>query len=201
MTGDDKSPGFNIPVPVGCHDRNAFNEPSAFDGPSYQVETARKHRYVLDVLEPLGTRSDGILLFLEKCTRPAPEFDEITIHNGQDEIYRPGKHRWRPVEFTFYEKLQGDSGSSVNQATEMLYQWWAESVAIVRESKLVPAADIYKNAELQMLDGIGNSVWTYFIYDCWPQKISPADLSYSDSDISVITVTLRYNKAEEKQGR
>lgn len=196
-------PGFNIPFASECHDDNAFQDPSVFDGPDYQVETARKYRYALDILEPFGTQSNesGILLFLEKCTRPTPEYEEITIHNGQDEIYRPGKNKWNPIEFTFYEKLSGKPNDFTNQAAERIYQWWAETVADIRASRLLAAKDFYKNAELQMLDGVGNSVWTYFLYDCWPQKVTPSDLAYSDTDIATVSVTLRYNKAQEKQKR
>lgn len=194
-------PGFNIPFSAECHDENAFQEQAAYLGIDYLAETARKHRYLLDILEPLGNQSDGLLLFLEKCTRPVPEFDEITIHNGQDEIYRPGKTKWNAVEFSFYEKFRGNPGDFTNQAAEKIYQWWAETTAVISESRLAPALNIYKNAELQMVDGIGNSAWTYFLYDCWPQKVSPSDLSYSDSDIATVAVTLRYNKAQEKQKR
>jgi hypothetical protein len=196
-------PGFNIPL-RDCVDPNAFQEQAAFQGPAYTVETARKHRYRLEILEPLGPISqggggDGILLFLEKCTRPTPEVDEITIHNGQDEIYRPGKQRWNPIEFTFYEKLRGDPGDFTNEAAEKIYKWWGEAMIDLQRSIHNPIATYYKRAQLQLLDGVGDPVWTYFIYDCWPQKVTPIDLAYSDTDIATITVTLRFNKCEEKQ--
>jgi hypothetical protein len=138
---------------------------------------------------------------MEKCTRPTPESDEITIHNGQDEIYRPGKNKWNPVEFTFYEKFRGQPGDFTNDAADKIYRWREETVAVLRESRLAPALVMYRNAELQMLDGVGNSAWTYFLYDCWPQKVTPSDLAYSDTDIATVSVTLRYNKAQEKQKR
>jgi hypothetical protein len=62
-----------------------------------------------------------------------------------------------------------------------------------------PVTDYYKRAELSMLDGYGTDVWTYYIYDCWPIKVTPDDLSYSGNDIAKITVTLRYNKAQEQK--
>lgn len=194
-------PGFNIPIIGGCHDENAFDTDSASQGPDYLVETARKHRYVLDILDPLGTRDNGVLLFLEKCTRPTPEIAEITIHNGQDEIYRPGKNKWGPVEFTFYEKLRGQPSDMTNHAAELIYKWWSDTMIDLSRSIHKPVVDYYKRGELQMLDGVGNPVWTYFLYDCWPQKVTPGDLAYSDSDIATISVILRFNKAEEKQKR
>jgi hypothetical protein len=48
-----------------------------------------------------------------------------------------------------------------------------------------------------MLDGLGRKVWEYNLYDCWPIKVSPNDLDYSNTALSEISVTMRYNKAEE----
>src|SRR5262245_8947291 len=97
-------PGFNIPYtscPPGA-DATSTIIASGYNGQSNTVETARSYRYLLDVLTPLSEQgSGGLLLFLKSASRPEPEIDEITIHNGQDEIYRPGKNRWSPVELTF----------------------------------------------------------------------------------------------------
>jgi hypothetical protein len=192
-------PGFNIPA-ESCLDEDAFQEDSIYSGSNNLSETARNHRYLLEVFEPMeGKGKDSnLLMYLEKCTRPTVEIDEITIHSGQDEIYRPGKNKWTPIEFTFYEKLRGNApGSFKNAAAENLYNWWAKSMIILQDSKQGKPRDYYKNAFLQMLDGVGNPVWTYKIYDCWPQKITPSQISYRESEISTISVILRYNKAEE----
>lgn len=200
-------PGFNINVQnpcVGEWDTELTNTP-AYIGPKQDIELARSHRYKLEVLDPLGnagaSSGSGILLFLEKCTRPTPEIDEITIHSGQDEIYRPGKNRWNPVEFTFYEKLDGkpQQGALKNSAAERIYRWWAETMINTAISAHNPVVDYYRRAELSMLDGYGADIWTYYLYDCWPVKVSPSDLDYSSTDLSRITVTLRYNKAQEKK--
>lgn len=196
-------PGFDISdaMTAMCHEDNIAPENARTASPLNTVETARKHRYALEIFEPLGTQQDGILLYLEKCTRPTPEFDEITIHNGQDEIYRPGKVKWNPIEFTFYEKTTGKDDDLTDQAAELIYKWWAESTAIISESRHTFPSLYYKNAELAMLDGVGRPIWTYFLYDCWIQKTSPSDLAYSDSDIATISIIMRYNKAKEQQKR
>lgn len=196
-------PGFNINTSGGCASNNGsqLTNNAVYSGPSALVETARSHRYKLEVLEPLGDAATGILLYLEKCTRPTPEVDEITLHSGQDEIYRPGKNRWNPIEFTFYEKLSGSpsegGGSLTNSATESIYKWWGSTMINLRTSAHNPVTEYYKRAELSMKDGYGNDVWTYYLYDCWPIKVSPGDLDYANTDIARITVTLRYNKAQE----
>lgn len=183
-------PGFNIKITDDC------NQPPADTGhPLHTVETARRHRYSLEVFEPFGTKRDGILAYLSKCQRPAIEFDEIAIHNTQDEISRPGKSRWRPIDFTFYEVLDGEGNNSI--AAEFIYKWWSATMVDINTSFHKPPSEYLKNAKLEMLNGNGNAVWVYDIYHAWPSKVNPTDLAYSDSEISEISVTLRYSKAKE----
>jgi len=185
-------PGFNIQFASDCGVAPESN------GPANTVETARRHRYSLEVLEPLGRQDNGILLFLERCTRPAVEFDKIVIHSGQDEIARPGKTHWKEIEFSFYEALSGqDNGSLENQCASLIYEWWSSTMLDVSTSTFRAPGDFLKNAQLQMLDGDGSPVWSYHIYDCWPLKVSPSELAYSDSNIATISVTLCYSRARE----
>lgn len=189
-------PGFHIPQSAAsCLDKDAFQERSTYTGPDPNMEYARRNRWMLEFLEPFGNVYDGILIYAHKCMRPTPEIDEIKIHHGQDEIYRPGKNRWNPVDFTFYEKSPGNP--TFDEAAERIYKWWAETTIVLTESKHGELNDYLKNCNLRMLDGVGNKIWEYNLYECWPMKVSPCDLDYSDSNIAEITVTLRFNKAKE----
>ncbi len=200
-------PGFNIPFwASGCTGQS----PSS-PGPANDVETARAHRFILEVMEPMGGQdSTGMLLFLEKCNRPSPEFDKIVIHNGQDEIPRPGKTHWKDVEFTFYEKLNGDYAGGMqaggvfkddleDQCAKLIYEWWSKTMIDVETSRHKPPSEYLKNCQLQMVDGSGEPIWTYFLYDCWPLKVSPSDLDYGNTEIARISVTLAYARAKEKK--
>lgn len=200
-------PGFNIVTQNGCPTPDSkLNSQAVYTGSSNVIETARSHRFKLEILSPFGRGSDGgnILLNLEKCTRPTPEIDEIVIHSGQDEIYRPGKNRWSPIEFTFYERLRGTSSEDGgdgprNSVAQNIYAWWAKGMLDLYSSAHNPVEDYYRRAELSMKDGYGKDVWTYYLYDCWPVKVTPSTLDYGNNDIARITVTLRYNKAQEKK--
>lgn len=197
-------PGFNIPLNGACHDDNAFQDESRFDGPDFLQETARKHRYRLELMQAngnpiFGSDGAGILLYCYKCTRPTPEFDEIIIHNGQDEIARPGKNRWKPIEVTFYEVLRGNPGQFVDNCAELIYDWWARTMLSITTSTLSPPEQFLAQGRLTILDGVGIPVWEYNLLDCWPQRVTPSDMSYSDSDIADYTVTLRYQKAFERE--
>lgn len=197
-------PGFNIKskdwMTKTCDDGPNIPGSVDYGGPSIYIETARVHRYLFEVFTPFGTKADGILLYLTKCTRPTIEIDEIVIHNGQDEIYRPGKNRWQPLELTFYEVLRDnkDAPPDRSMTAEMMFKLWADKAIKLSRSSGFDPQSFCSDAQLDMLNGIGTPIWTYKIYRTWPIKISPSDLSYSSSNISEITATMRFDKAIEE---
>jgi len=226
-------PGFQIGKYFHCPDSAAAEGKGplpyeAYSSPTHTVETVRKHRFLLKMMGISPTDSNGynsgsgsdsdyllkpvfgmgtndIMLFAHKCARPSPEVDEITIHHGQNEIYRPGKHRWKPLDITFYEVLDtvtDDDGAIIlqsNRTAKLIYKWWAQTMILsgLRHNK---PSKYLAHGLLRMLDGFGNTVWEYRLYDCWPMKVTPTDADFSDSNIADITLTLRFQKAVETQG-
>lgn len=198
-------PGFNIKFSQRCDESekipNASTNPY---GANNLIETVRTYRYVLEVFEPFGTKDDGILLYLNKCSRPSVEIDEIVIHNGQDQIFRPGKNRWNPIELTFYDILNtpqgpyGDLAFDESQTASMMFELWASKTINLINSGINNPSDFCSDMQLDLLDGVGRPVWIYNIYRAWPTKITSSDLSYANNSISEISATMRFDKAEEK---
>ncbi len=190
-------PGFSIPT-VAVSSSSCDGPPISGTeriGPSNNAEFAREHRYLLEVFQPFTRSSaENLLLFSKSCNRPSTNHDVITIHNGQDEIYRPGKVRWNPLDFTFYEAM---GPGNTNLAAELIYDWWANNVYDLSKSRQRSPRVIYKNAYLSLLDGGGTSIWMYQIEEAWPTKVTPSDLSAESNDIGTITLTLRFNKCRE----
>lgn len=193
-----------------CGQNKAFNKstlpnpqnqdrisPNAFD------ETFRKYRYSVQIYD-LISKGSAPTIYLEACTRPRVEFDKITIHNGQDEIYRPGKSRWQPITLTFYEAFWSRQGTTY-QVAEAIYLWHSrlltrfnDTNAGARYSSIRRAETYEKNAVLTMEDGYGKPIRDYYLFGCWPSSVSPDELNYSASDLTRIEVELTYNRAEEK---
>lgn len=192
-------PGFNINIKESCNDGPQIPGSREYFGPSINTETARVHRFALSIFEPFGNLSNGILIHVSKCTRPTVEIDEIVIHNGQDEIYRPGKNRWQPIEFTFYETLQDSDVPFLSMTAQLMFKLWAEKAIKLQRSAGGSPTNFCSDMQLDMLNGVGETVWSYHLYRAWPIKVSPKDLSYSSSDISEISVTLRFDKAMERR--
>jgi hypothetical protein len=196
-------PGFDVHLSgPACHDGETGWAPSR-PKPSNTVETARRHRFKFEVLEPLD--KELLLVYAYKATRPSVEIEQIVVHNGQDEIYRPGKHKWRPIDITFYERVFGEIFEGPNmsfgydQPAELINQWWASTMINLQTSLHGGPSTYRKPCQLDMLDGLGNSIWVYYLANCWPMKVEPSDLSYADAEIADITVTLSYDKAIEKR--
>lgn len=200
-------PGFSIPLESeDICDGAGGGPPGVTKGPDYAMETNRKHRYLWEIFgnnnsTGSSTPSDdweSLLVYAYKSGRPSIEFDEITIHSGQDEIYRPGKSRWKPVEISFYEVVDGNKGKMKSKVGEAIYEWWSNTMLNIITSSFHKPIDYLKPCVLAMLDGAGNATWRYELCDCWPQRVTPSDLSYVETEIADITVTLRFDKAVER---
>ncbi len=204
-------PGFNIQEVNDVSTCLLDGQPrgnAAYDGAPRNVEAFRKHRYLWEVFGAgsgggtylgMGKFSGGgagwpleLRVLAWKTTRPAPEFDVIVIHNGSEQIGRPGKYRWNPIDITFYEAYQDQP-----DICQSIYDWWAKSVVDLNTSTYSKPEDYLKQCTLSMLEGAGNAVWKYNLGGCWPSKVTPSDLSYADTEIADVTVTLCYAKAVE----
>ena len=191
-------PGFNIPD----GDSNLIANMYA---PSNMVETARRHRWTLEFAvtdlslpgQTDWTGTNWVTIFAHKATRPSLEIDSITVHHSQDEIYFPGKNRWAPIEISFYEILNNNG----NETAKYIYDWWSKSVIDIDRSRIASSRDLgpmaKRQCKLTQIDGMGTPIYEYVLFGCWPEKITPDDLDYSDSAIGEISMRLRYDKCVE----
>lgn len=182
------------------------------ENPEYDVETFRKYRYNTTIYNlELGGKTVSPTIYLESVGRPKLEFDKITIHHGQDEIYRPGKSRWAPIVMSFYEVVGASIGTGKNtyswQVAESIYRWannkltrfglQQETNPSNRYSSIQKASEFYKNVSIVVESGEGYKLREYFLYECWPSSITPSELSYSSNEIAKIELELTYNRADE----
>lgn len=186
-------PGFRVGQDAGEGD------------PPATLESARRHRWRITVLGagPTGQYDplNEIIVYAFKGQRPSMEIDKVTIHHGQDEAYFPGKNRWAPVNFSFYEVLD-EAGRNLSAIA--LYGW-QKDVVIDLANSLVRAnckkTVVYQQYLTENLGDRRNTVKVsheYALMSAWPSKITPDELDYSSSEVSVIQVTLTYDKAIER---
>jgi hypothetical protein len=213
-------PGFNIPFAQDCDDNPSAKPKRVGDVgilPTIDIETARSHRFRFSVTfaflanttSSISIQSDAIVdLYPKKISRPSIDIDEITIHSGQDEIFRPGKQHHQPVEIEFYETV-GPRGSvnspaltnPVNLTARTLFNWWRNRTLQYETSQIGSPDFLNNTVNIIELDGIGQQIWNYYLYRCWPQRVTPCDHDYTDSAIQTTSVRLRYDKMDEVRTR
>lgn len=173
--------------------------------PLATLESARRHRWRITVLgagqtgiyQPL----EDIIIYAFKGQRPAMEIDKVTIHHGQDEAYFPGKNRWSPVNFSFYEVLDKDGR---NMSAIALYGWQKDVVIDLTQSLIRQNCKRQVVYQQYLTEPVGDRrsapkvSHEYALMSAWPSKITPDELDYSSSEVSVIQVTLTYDKAVER---
>lgn len=163
-------------------------------------------------------------LNLYSAARPSMNFDETMVHRINGEVALPGKPHFDPLQVSFYDNVptarapaaegngMDDSAVSVSGIMEawrqLMYQpTLGDAFGAVPNFKgqaflhmLGPSA-----LEPQRTDGRETSTeggdWTANIAQTWtyigmfPQQITYGDLSYDSSDVQMVDVTFRYDRA------
>jgi hypothetical protein len=172
-------PGFNI---GGGRDGNE---------PSNVAETRRKHRWLFEVVGPIQREA---LLFLQKASRPNFKYEEAIMHHDQEQAYFAGKQSWEPITLSWYDAEQNPDVS------KQLHNW----IVTVTTGGLgagggavtvaVPSA-YKKEAKLSMTNGAGAPTETWTLKGVWPQQTNWGDLDYTNTEIQLVEVTMRFDRA------
>lgn len=174
-------PGFNIQPTGGGYSAS---------GPSNTVEMRRQNRWVFETIgRGRGTFSQSELLLLESAARPKWKFDDKEWHHNQERAYLAGKISWDPITLKWYDSEQAPDIS------KGIYQWF-ETVQNIGTVAVAHPKDYKRQASLAMLDGTGQTTERWVMYGTWPQDYDGGALSYSDSNLMVITAIMRYDRAQ-----
>jgi hypothetical protein len=205
-------PGFSVPVAKTKCETDSVNKNlptvySATHSPSNLIETARNYRWLFELLPALDSRAfngnssitsqapGNLLTYLKKCDRPTMDFDEIPIHNGPRTMYRPGKFKHNPIKLEFYEIL-GPVAFTDGPAVR-IYEWMRKLVYKTEQGIYSKFSEYSFNAKLALLDGKGQYLHIYELYNCFPLNITPSNLDYEADSIGNVSVTLRYLDVKE----
>jgi hypothetical protein len=178
-------PGFKI-----CNYGNNME-----GAPINTYETKRKHRWYFETLGRNGPNMPAnVLLVLKTATRPNFVAEEPEMHHNQEVVYFAGKHKWDPCKLSWYDVEQNPD------VTMEMWTWLNGVVGLdqaLRGSNLPVALpmDYKKNATLTMIDGIGERTETWQMCGCWPKEVNYQELDYSNTEIMLIDVTMRFDRA------
>jgi len=160
------------------------------DQPNSVAEVRRTHRWVFKTIGTLKNRD--VCLVLKSASRPSITFEEPPMHHNQEQIYFAGKHTWEPLAMAWYDVEQEPDVSKA--------MWdWMEVCMPLTEGKAAnvntPRAYKSSQADLEMIKGNGDRSEAWEIYNGWPQAINWNALDYSASDLQLIEVKYRYDRA------
>jgi phage tail-like protein len=149
----------------------------------------RKFRWtfsIIDVTNIVDSAKGSInALPPNKANRPILEFREMEVQHLNEIIYYPAKPDWRPITLTLY-----DLKTNKNPVFA-----WLKTIYNPETGTWNVDASLKKNATLKMLDGCGNAVETWTLENAWPQTINFGELDMGSSDVALVEVTLRYDRA------
>lgn len=196
-------PGFVIPnpelSPAGPRLETSRHHPGN------RIELGRAHRWLVRVYGLLGAEQD-LAAYAKTVGRPEFAFDKITVHQGQNEIYLPGKYRWSPIDIEFYELFSDTDqqdfteakspGETSNVISSILRKWWSEVTASYLTHRIRTGAG--KNrVDIYMTDGRGVPHHVYRLSGAWPMSVKGSPLDYTSSELSTVTLTLAFDGVEE----
>lgn len=161
----------------------------------HKAEYRRKHRWRVADLEN-GPVTSADFLQLKSASRPSFTLSEDEVHHDQEVAYFAGKQTWDPIELTFYDAV---AGVGANDISARMYEW-VQSVADIPNGSVGLPADYKKTLLLQTTDNEGNPDESWRLYGAWPSKSNWQDLSYETSDIQVVAITIRFDRAERFDG-
>lgn len=160
-----------------------------------KAEFRRKHRWrVADLSNGPVTPTD--FLQLKSASRPNFTLAEAEVHHDQEVAYFAGKQTWEPITLTFYDAVQGQGLADI---AGRLYEWVGTVADIPNANVGLPSA-YKKTLLLQMTDNLGQPDETWELLGAWPSKSNWGDLDYSDTEIALVEITIRFDRAVRVSG-
>lgn len=164
-------------------------------------EPMRKNWFIVQFDSGL-TNGEALTIACKTCDIPQLTTTENVIDRLNDKVYTAGKSEYNTISMSFYEYISEPSdatggGNKNPSAGSILYAWQQEqhnSKTGVQGAK----KNTSKNVAIVQIDGNGNAVRVWNVYRAWPTGVEFASLDSADGAIQDVTLTLRYDWAEQK---
>jgi hypothetical protein len=151
----------------------------------------RKFRWIFTIAPFIG--KEASMLPPVKGARPNLSFKEFSAEHLNETIYFPGKADWSTLEVSLYDVKPDDN---------VIYRWMNKiydpdpKVGFYGPSLGDQGQSNYKiDAVLTLYNGCGCAVeeWTY--KNAFPLKIDWGDLDMTSSEVCMVDLSLRYDRA------
>ena len=158
------------------------------NGPPNTVETARSHRWFISKLGPVGNENDIFIKLAKEMTLPTWKVEQLNVL-GASLNYKFAKNvKWEDITITFYDTIS---------ITQKLEDWRNK---VHKNDTGIGNHGIsggYKDTcEFTEVDGKGVTIRKVTLNGSWPSTVGYGKLSYADSSIKLVELTLTYDYAE-----
>ena len=168
-------------------------------------EPMRKNWFIVQFDSSLNSgnnnNGDALTIACKSCDIPHITTSENVIDRINDKIYTPGKSEYGTINMSFYEYIrdagQENAGNNQQSAGAILYAW-QQNIHNVKSGVQGAKKAIAKNVAIVQIDGSGNATRVWNVYKAWPTSVEFAGLDSSDGGLQEVTVTLRFDWAEQK---
>lgn len=162
----------------------------------------RKFRWMLEIPGIVG---DGIDMYPPTtAARPKLTFNDFQANHLVETITIPGRPVWNPITVTVY-----DIGGEIGSTKHPIYDWILSLYGEAPNFSYYPSGrqrsagqagvggSKFKlpQAFITMYDGCGQELERWTLENVWPSEVDFGELDMGSSDVSTITMTLKYDRA------
>lgn len=149
------------------------------------IETLRVHRWLITKFGPVSPRR---LLIARDLNLPDLNIEQQEVLGGLIWYKFAKAVRWQDAQVAFYD--DGGIGFAIDNWKDKVY---TNEDGIKTHT---PGSGYKMDCEFQLLDGQDAVDNKLILHGAWPKAISEGRLTYTSSDIKLITVTLAFDWAE-----
>lgn len=146
----------------------------------------RKFRWLLKIPDVSAQGTDA--LPPSKSARPSLSFKEMEAQHLNETIFFPAKPEWKPINLTLYDIKNGSSP---------VFKWLNHIYKVSNSAATwAPSCEGFKRQMvLEMYDGCGCIQEKWIYENAYPTTIDFGDLDMASSEVCMIDMTIRYDRA------
>lgn len=152
----------------------------------------RKFRWMFSIQPFIG--ESMFMLPPIKAARPNVSFKEYQAEHLNETIYFPGKPEWATFDVTLYDIKCEEN--PIYEWLNLLYSPDPKDDYYQPSISETPGGLGYKTlAQINMLDGCGNTIESWIYMNAYPSKIDWGDVDMSNNEFLSVDLTIRYDRA------
>lgn len=168
-------------------------------------EPKRQHTFVVDIGTGQGGEDAVIPRFaVAAAKKPSAQISEAEANWLNHTFYYPGKVKWDPIDFTFYDAVNPNVAKALMKMLKdsgyyFPNKWIGTDETGKNAERTVSkkeAATAIGQVKITQLNHDGDPIETWTLKNAWFSKLNFGTLDYKSHEILTIEMTLRFDWAE-----